>query len=171
MKHPCLTLFAGLLLWASAIQSPAAHVWVEGESGRGENISRNGWYLSVRTGDLSGGDWLATYGGSRPATASYRIDVPEAGSYTFWVRANPVAATMSVRINGEGDWLPVPITKKSFESMNIASDGKPDMRFIAWTKVGAIRLGKGAAALEFRMSSANGNHGAIDCFCLTTDSA
>ena len=157
------------LFCSSASVLSAAHVWVEGESGRGENISRNGWYQSVRAEDLSGGKWLATYGGQSPATASYTVTVPKADSYNFWVRANPVKATLSVQINGNGKQYRVPISQKSIESINIASDGKPDMRFVAWTKVGVLSLPKGANTLEFKMSSANGNHGAIDCFCLNTD--
>ena len=148
---------------------PAASIWVEGEDGAGKNISRNGWYYSVRTGDLSGGAWIASYGGRAPASASYRVEVPEAGSYTLWVRANPVQAALSVQINGKGDWIKVPISEKNHEAMNIASDGKPDMRFVAWTSAGSIDLPAGTATLEFRMSSKNGNHGAIDCFCLNTD--
>jgi len=42
---------------ATASVSTAAHVWVQGESGRGENISRNGWYQIVRGEGLSGGDF------------------------------------------------------------------------------------------------------------------
>jgi len=148
---------------------PAAHVWVEGESGRGERISPNGWYRSVRTEDLSGGAWLASYGGRQPALATYSVKIPQAGNYTLWVRANPVSATLHVGFGNDGEWLPVPITGDPTDTVNIASDGKPDMRFLAWTKVGPVELAAGGTRLKFRMSSGNGNHGAIDCFCLTTD--
>jgi hypothetical protein len=150
---------------------PAAHVWVEGESGVGTNISTNGWYQSVRKDELSGGDWIASFGGKGPATVNYKVNVPEAGTYTLWVRANPVQAALSVRFNEEGDWIKVPISEKKHESINIASDGKPDMRFVAWSTAGSIELPAGPATLTFRMNSKNANHGAIDCLCLNTDSS
>jgi len=170
LRTSCIPI-TGIALLCSASILSATHVWVEGESGNGENISPNSWYQSVRKDDLSGGAWLATYGGQSPATATYRISIPEEARYHLWVRANPVSATMSVQINNEGRHHQVPISERSMESINIAADGKPDMRFVAWTKVGEMGLVKGENTLRFKMSSKNGNHGAIDCFCLNTDAA
>ena len=45
-----LLCFFSLLSLANAF---ATHVWVEGASGKGENISNKRWYRSVRTKDLS----------------------------------------------------------------------------------------------------------------------
>jgi hypothetical protein len=170
MNIPQHSVISSVLYCGMVSILSAAHLWVEGESGRGENISRNGWYQSVRGEDLSGGEWLATYGGKIPAIATYNVTVPKTDTYHLWVRANPVQAIMSVQFNGKGAQHRVPISENSIESLNIASDGKPDMRFVAWTKVGEISLPKGENTVEFKMSSANGNHGAIDCFCLNTDS-
>lgn len=147
----------------------AEHVWVEGESGEGRNIQANGWYRAVRAQDLSGGDWLATYGGDKAAMVRYEFSVPASDDYFLWVRANPIRARLHVAVGKLDTWIEVPITKSHQDNVNIAEDGKPDMRFLAWTKVGPISLTEGNSELRFRMSSKNGNHGGIDCFCLTTD--
>lgn len=147
----------------------AEHVWIEGETGEAKNLTPNGWYASVREQDLSGGDWLASYGSKKPVLASYQVDVPKPAKYTLWVRANPVAATLETQLGANESWQDISISKGSIDRLNIASDGKPDMRFLAWTKVGPIHLEAGKLDVQFRFSSKNGNHGAIDCFCLTED--
>ena len=162
-----LLCFFSLLSLANAF---ATHVWVEGASGKGENISNNRWYRSVRTKDLSGGDWLATYGGRESAFASYVVKVPTTGTYTLWARANPIGALMHVRVGESENWIEIPISKDKHDVINIASDGKPDMRFLAWAKIPPMKMVAGETAIRFRMSSGNGKHGAIDCFCMTTDS-
>ena len=50
------------------------------------------------------------------------------------------------------------------ENINIAEDGKIDLRFIAWIKVGTVKLAKGAHSIKFKMHSDNNNHGMLDCF-------
>jgi hypothetical protein len=57
---------------------------------------------------------------------------------------------------------------KPIDSINIAADSKPDLRFVAWIKAGAVPLRKGTNSLSFKMHSANQHHGAIDCFLFTT---
>jgi hypothetical protein len=69
----------------------------------------------------------------------------------------------------DGKWKQVPTGRAAIDNRNIASDDKSDLRFVAWSKVGAFKLPKGELKVEFRMRSANANHGAIDCFCFTTD--
>lgn len=145
------------------------HIWVEGESGEAENVSPNGWYLSVRSQDLSGKDWLASYGGKKPLLVDFPVKIPKDGSYTLWIRANPIGAQLEVKNERQVDWQDVPISKESHDRINIAADGKPDMRFLAWAKVGPWNLQAGHLNMSFRFASKNGNHGAIDCFCLTTD--
>lgn len=160
-----------LLLISIALLANAAadHLWVEGESGKARNLRSNSWYSSVRKQDLSGGEWLASYGSQAPVLASYEVDVPKTASYHLWVRANPIAASLETQLGDDDTWRPVPISKEKVDSINIASDGKPDMRFLAWAKVSPIHLKAGKQAIRFRFSSKNGNHGAIDCFCLTED--
>ena len=160
-----------LILALTTLSLRADHVWVEGESGQTSNVQANSWYRSVRAQDLSGRDWLATYGSDTPAMAHFEVTVPATSDYILWVRANPIQAKLEVGVGESDAWLEVPITSEAHDTLNIAEDGKPDMRFLAWAKVGPISLTKGSTALQFRMSSKNGNHGGIDCFCLTTDEA
>ena len=59
--------------------------------------------------------------------------------------------------------------EKGLESTNIAADGKPDLRFLAWAKAGTVSLKKGANSIRFRMDSANNNHGYLDCFVFVNE--
>ncbi len=52
-------------------------------------------------------------------------------------------------------------------NINIASDNKPDLRFICWVKVDTIELSAGRHKIAFRMNSGPQNHGGIDCFVFT----
>lgn len=168
MIRPLALVLASMMV--SPISLIADSVWVEGETGQTTNLRKNGWYSSVRAQDLSGADWLATYGSDVPVVATFPLTFTKAGNYTLWVRANPINATLHAAIGASEKWLEVPISSDRHEIINIASDGKPDLRFLAWSKVGPISLVEGETRLRFRMSSKNRNHGAIDCFCLTTDS-
>jgi hypothetical protein len=85
----------------------------------------------------------------------------------FWLRANPLRSGLDWRLDG-GDWQKVDFDSDARGRMNIASDNKPDMRYIAWVKPGKVKLTKGQHRIEFR--SNNGklqNHAAIDCFAFT----
>ena len=58
--------------------------------------------------------------------------------------------------------------------LNIAADGKLDLRFVSWVKVGDVQLQNGINKIEFRLATTADrkppqDHGAIDCFCFTPD--
>lgn len=143
--------------------STADYVWVEGESAKTQNAVRHGWYNSVKRGMLSGGDWLCNFGNTE-AIAEYDVEIPKNARYAFWIRANPVAgARLSYQFNG-GEWVAIDLQKNQQENTNIALDDKPDMRFVAWIKVGDLDLKQGKASVRFKMHSANKNHGGLDCF-------
>ena len=90
----------------------------------------------------------------------------QAGAYTFWIRANPVGSPkLDYQLNG-GDWAPVDFSGKT-DLINIAKDNKPDLRFIAWIKVGSVNLNAGSNTIAFKFRSANNNHGSLDCFLFT----
>src|SRR5205085_423681 len=116
------------------------------------------WYDDVKKDGLSGGDWLSHFG-DKPGTATYKFDAPEAGDYTFWWRGNPFAAKVSYKLN---DASPAEIdlahADKRGEYMISA---KPDIRFLAWVKVGKVHLAKGSNAITFTLHSENANHGAL----------
>jgi hypothetical protein len=143
-----------------------AYLWVEGEDAADHTMRRHGWYDSVQKEHLSGGQWLSHFAPGTPPVAEYTLRVPQAGDYHFWIRANSVAGPrLSYRLDG-GDWVPVDVSR-AVENINIASDGRPDMRFISWINAGQLSLPAGSVQLEFQFHSPNNNHGAIDCFVLT----
>ncbi len=164
-----LTLILTLLLFLPPrIGSAAEFIWVEGESSTSHSMKRHSWYDSVKKDSLSGNEWLSHFAGGSPPEAEFQIDVPKSGDYHFWIRANPVALPrLSYKI-GRASWKEVDLSQP-VGNLNIASDGKPDMRFIAWINAGKIRLKKGAETIRFKFHSSNNNHGAIDCFILSPE--
>ncbi len=141
------------------------YLWIEGESAMNQNMVRHNWYNSVKKDQLSGKDWLSNFG-PKVAEATYKLEIPKDGTYAFWVRANPVAGPLLSYKLGDGEYIAIDLGKNQ-ENTNIASDDKPDMRFIAWIKVGDIPLKKGSIAITFKMHSGNNNHGGLDCFVLS----
>ncbi len=145
--------------------APQGLVWVEGQDAKRSTAKRHSWYSNVRKQELSGGDWLSHFH-AEPAEAVYEVVIPASGSYHFWLRANPVGAPqMQYRI-GEDQWRQVDFSNP-VQQVNVASDGKPDMRFIAWINLGDVELAEGPQSVSFRMTSRNNNHGAIDAFVLS----
>ncbi len=160
-----LSSIAPVVLIVCAVD--AAHaadfVWIEGEAAQQHDMRRHGWYDSVTKDSLSGGEWLSHFASGEPPEARYDFDVEMSDTYAFWIRCNTVARPrLSYRL-GRGEWAEVDLSR-SVGSINIASDGKPDMRFIAWVNAGSVKLRKGPQTIRFRFDSKNQNHGAIDCF-------
>jgi len=144
---------------------PEGLIWIEGEAATETSAQRHGLYDIVRKDELSGGEWLSHFAG-RPARAEYRVELDEGGRYHFWLRANPTAGPeMNYRFDG-GEWTPVDFSRAE-QRLNIASDGQPDMRYIAWIPLGEVELEAGAHELAFEMVSPNKHHGAIDAFVLS----
>ncbi len=141
-------------------------IWIEGESSTNHSMQRQGWYDRVTKESLSGNDWLSHFAEGTPPEAAYRFAVSEAGEYFFWIRANSVAGPrLSYRL-GDGPWVEVDLGH-AVENLNIAADGKPDLRFISWNRAGKVKLRKGSQTVRFRFHSDNNNHGALDCFVFT----
>jgi len=156
-----------LIVWASLagpdISQASDYVWIEGESSTSHTMRRHGWYDSVTKASLSGGKWLSHFAGGDPPEAEFRFDVPAAGEHCFWIRANSVAGPrLSYRLDGEA-WKEVD-PGGAVENVNIASDGKPDMRFISWINAGKVALDEGSHTIRFKFHSDNNNHGGLDCF-------
>jgi hypothetical protein len=148
--------------------APAETIWIEGEKPVRSTMNRHPWYDSVKRDQLSGGDFISNFNNDKPAEAEYVAEAEQGGRYEFWVRANPVQASLSYRLNG-GEWTPIDLDKNQSGSTNIAADGKPDLRFIAWARVGPVELVKGRNTVSFRMDSKNNHHGALDCFVLANE--
>ncbi|MFA6287007.1 MAG: hypothetical protein WC661_06430 [Opitutaceae bacterium] len=164
-------ILALLVVFSSLINCriSAAWVWVEGEQAASTNIGKHPWYYGqVKKGQLSGGDFLAHFDASKPGEADYRFNAPSAGTYTLWLRANPVQSAMRYSLN---DAPPVRVDFAGNQSgaTNIAANNAPDLRFIAWCEIGKVVLRAGVNRIAFTMDSANSNHGAIDCFVFTNE--
>lgn len=140
-------------------------VWIEGEAASRKDVQPHGWYNQVKTDVLSGETWLSHFSGEGPGTAEYDFEIETADTYTFWLRANPEKSELAYRLD-DGSWIPVDFSRDVRGRINIAADNKPDLRFIAWVRVGQVDLAAGRHRLTFRMEGALSNHGAIDCFTL-----
>jgi hypothetical protein len=158
-------LFAALM----ALATPPGDddlIWIEGEAAKTKEVSGpHPWYNSVKKELLSGGDWISNYG-DKDGLATYDVPVKKAGTYTMWVRANPVGAALAWKL-GDGEWKEIE-TGKNVDQVNLAADNRPDMRYLAWMKVGPVELKSGTTTISFKMHSGPGHHGGLDCFCFTT---
>lgn len=141
-------------------------LWIEGEKPAASTMTRHPWwYDKVKKEAFSGGDFISNFNKDKEGTATYRFNVKHGGEYAFWLHANPLNAKLSYKLNG-GAWKEVPMDKLQ-EQNNVADDGKPDLRFVAWIDAGKLKLAKGENTLVFRMHSPNENHGMLDCFVLS----
>lgn len=158
------------LLWFATSLLALADVpwiWIEGEKPAESRVTRHPWwYDQVKRHDFSGGDFISHWSDKQPGELTYRFDAPEAGGYDFWMRANPVQSKLSYSLNG-GAFTAVDLSGEQYESTNVAADGKPDLRFVAWIHPGKLALKAGGNELKFRMESANHHHGILDCFVLS----
>ncbi len=161
-----LALAAGPVLDQSSLGQT---IWVEGERPVRSTMTRHPyWYDQVRKDLLSGGDWISNWSDTKEGTADYALDVPKAGRYSLWVRANPVATKLDYAL-GNGAWVPIAMSDGVLDNVNVAADGKIDLRFLSWKNVGDLDLQKGRQAIRFRMHSENHFHGALDAFVLTNE--
>ncbi len=161
------TLFISLAAFRTAAADDS-YIWIEGENPASTDIQPHPWYAGqVNKAQLSGGAFLANFS-PQEGHATYNFNAPKDGSYTFWLRANPVGdPKLDYQLNG-GAAVPIDFSNQS-DVINIASDSKPDLRFIAWINVGKVDLKAGANTISFRFHSANQNHGSIDCFVFTQE--
>ncbi len=141
---------------------PDEAIWIEGENPVQKSVSTHPWwYDQVKKEQLSNRDWLHHYSDDQQGVAFYEFDVLAKGTYTLWLRANPVKTRLAWSM-GDSPEKDVPMDEP-VELRNIAADGEPDLRFIAWTKVGEMELEPGKQEIRFRFHSPEHNHGAIDC--------
>ena len=97
-----------LVVSKAGIKTPQAddYLWIEGEASTSQTMRRHGWYDSVAKENLSGGEWLSHFAAGTPPEAVFQLDVPRAGEYFFWIRANSVAGPrLSYRL-GDGHVRP-----------------------------------------------------------------
>jgi hypothetical protein len=159
------------LLFTPLLGTPASADWhwIEGEKPTKHSMNRHPWwYDQVKRGEFSGGDFISNFSDDKPGEAGYTVTVKKAGVYRLWVRANPLHAKLAFRINDDG-WTDIELDKNQFDNVNVAGDGKPDLRFLAWVDAGEVRLNAAYNAVVFRMAGGRHNHGYLDCFVLTNE--
>lgn len=163
MKQIMASMLIGLLPLHAAV------LWVEGETSTKHSMNRHPWwYDQVKKEAFSGGDFLSNFSEEKSAEASYTIKVEQAGQYEFWIRGNPIQSTLSAACNDD-KFFKVDTKKDVREETNVAADGKPDLRFIAWIHAGKVTLRAGENVVKFRMDGKPQNHGYIDCFVLANE--
>ena len=160
-------LAASALTWLAGVARGDV-IWIEGEKPVRHTMHRHDWYDGVKRGELSGGDYLSNFDDKEPGLAWYLVTAKKAGDHEFWVRANPEQARLSYKLNDGPETL-IDFSKNVEGQLNIAADGGIDLRFIAWVKVGSVKLNRGANSVRFRTDSAKFNHGALDCFVFSTE--
>ena len=165
MKTYCFVLLLATALLPCRL--PAATIWIEGEKPVRSTMHRHPWYDQVKREQLSGGDLISNFS-DKIGEAAYDVPCARGGEYELWVRANPIQAALSYRLNS-GPWNEIDLKSNAQDLVNIAADGKPDLRFLAWFDVGKVALKKGINQVEFRMHSKNQNHGYLDCFVLSNE--
>ena len=169
MKSVRMMIVAALVVLINSV-ARAETLWIEGEKPTKSTMNRHPWwYDQVKKDQLSGGDWISNFAEKKPAgEAEYAVTAKAGGTFEFWVRANPTATKLAYMLNA-ADWKEIEFAKNAPDAANIAADGKLDLRFIAWVKVGNVELRAGANSLKFRMHSDNSNHGGLDCFVLASE--
>jgi len=162
-----VVVFQALCLSISVANAADDYIWIEGEAASAKKVQPHNWYSdAVKKEQLSGSAWISNFTDAADGIATYDLNVAVAGMYTLWVRANVIGAALSYQI-GKDDWTAID-TSKSVDVVNIANDGKPDLRIIGWLNAGDVSLKAGKTSITFKMHSGNNHHGGIDCFVLTT---
>jgi len=165
-----IRLLLVVLLGAAALSGAAAEpIRVEGEAASASDVKRHPWYDKVDADQFGGGDFISHFSADGPGTARYDVTVEQAGAYHLWVRANPTRCTLEVRI-GEGAWRRIVGDDRS-DPVNVAADGKLDLRFLAWINAGQVDLAKGANHISFRFGKddVKQHHGYLDAFLLSKE--
>ena len=152
-----------LVTFGLAVQAFAGEaIWIEGEDAVKHSFVRHGWYDRVKKDMLSNNEWLSHYTKRGPGQAEYQFTVREGGTYSLWVRCNPVQAQQDYTL-GDGEWCAMPFDDVR-ERQNLVKS--IDHRFICWIKAGKVQLPPGEHTLHVRMRGKINNSGGIDCICL-----
>jgi hypothetical protein len=162
------TVLLSMFLVSSAAHVNAQTIWQEGERPVRASVNRHPWYDKVKRDQLSGGGWISNFSEAKVGVAEYVVNVPKMAIYTFWIRANPTAAKLDYALDRDS-WTPVDMATDVVDTINIAADGKADLRSIGWKKVGDLTLTQGRHAVKFRFYSDAQHHGALDAFVFTTE--
>jgi len=159
-----LLTFAAAAQAAPAAPQQAGFVWWEGESLAKTNLPNPdapfpGDITEAERDKLSGGSWLYTQGpeSDTPYFVEYRVEVPEAATYNFWVRKFWRHGPFRWRFD-EGEWAVC--------GRDIALHDETYLRkFIGanWVYLGQVSLTQGEHTLRVEMLGRTGG-GCLDCF-------
>ena len=154
----------GLLALACRGAARGEAIWIEGESAGDSKVAAHPWYHGqVKRDQLSGGDFISHFSKEHPGTAGYDFEVKVDGAFDLWVRANPVQSVIRFQLDDAKPRV-LDMSVRQTGNTNIASDDKPDLRFLAWAHAGKFDLTAGKHRVTFTFESANENHGSLDCF-------
>jgi hypothetical protein len=163
---PHVLTLAAALLAAAAASTLGASIRIEGEQPASSTMNRHPWwYDQVKTNLFSGGGFISNFHAEKDGVAEYEFEFPQEGERDLWVHANPMHAELLWSLNGAPE-VAVDFSHGLVGQENVAADGKPDLRFIAWARVGKVRLKAGKNRIAFRMAGSNSHHGYLDCFVL-----
>ncbi len=150
----------------AAAEGGRTYIWWEGENFAQTNLPNPGRpfpgdITPEEKAKLSGGRWLMTQGpkSQGPYRTTYRVDVPQAGTYNFWVRKFWKHGPFRWRFDG-GDWREC--------GRDVALHDDTYLRKFTganWVFLGDVALDRGAHRLVVEMLDEGGG-GAIDCFIL-----
>ena len=161
-----IALFVSAFIFPQTVRS-ADYIWIEGEAAKSNSVKRHPWwYDAVKKEQLSGGDYISHWN-ALPGEAVYEFNAEKNTAATLYVRANPVASKLAYKIDAAA-WTEIDFDGNQEDQINIAGDDKPDLRFLAWSKVGAVALTQGPHTITFKFHSDNNNHGMLDCFVFTS---
>ncbi|ANE48238.1 hypothetical protein SY83_20260 [Paenibacillus swuensis] len=160
---------------APIVNKPPVYVWWEGESpvstnfGQFANSDFGAETLPTTRHLLSGGDWLdlgpTQVDEANPPSATYEINVPENGQYSFFVRKFWLHGPFHWRFDG-GEW-------KTLDRNITLLDDTFLRRFIGanWVSMGGVALTPGKHTFEIKLMKETGESvAALDAFLLTKQS-
>lgn len=170
---------------ASAAVAGEPLLWVEGESAARRQVQRNPWFDSVDPQELSGGAQIGNFSepGQPEGWAEYDLDVPAAGAWHFWLRANPCTGLL-YKLDGAAEVALDPkamqeedrrsrrtqgYVQRVRQRFNVAADGTHDARTMTWYYLGTLELAQGKHTLRFSLGGRKEEKrfAAMDCFVLT----
>ena len=174
-------------LMSAATADASTLLWIEGESAARRNVHHNAWFESVDPTELSGGAQIANFSEPKDPDgwAEYDVTMPAAGSYQFWLRANPSSGILFA-VNGSS-WTKLDVelitkgdrahqrtkgfTPRAQQRTNVAIDGTHDARTMTWYNVGSLRLPAGKNTIRFSLGGqqpSTKRFAALDCFVLSS---
>ncbi|MFW6107437.1 MAG: glycosyl hydrolase 2 galactose-binding domain-containing protein [bacterium] len=162
-------------LCAAAANAAAPFVWVEAEDTAETNFKHFEVSSMGKPQLLSGGQWIMKGMGpdevkklvpEEGVRLRYKADVPQAGSYTLWVRIGWYGARANCRVRvGEGPWRELPKTLPTINLMELGFFCEA-----SWANLGTVDLQAGETTVEVHFPKTKGEKErmlcALDCFAL-----